>query len=247
MALKISIITAVFNSKDTVEDAIKSVIGQTYRPIEYIIIDGGSTDGTLEIIEQYKKSIDIIVSEPDKGIYDALNKGLKLATGDAVGLLHSDDIFSKDTILEQIAQAFTENKPDGVFGNLEYVDKYDTNKVFRYWQSSKFEIKMLKKGWMPPHPTLFLTKSIIEKTGCYNQDYKIAADYDFMLRTLTQPATFFYLPVTITKMRTGGASNRSIKNILLKMWEDYRILKSNKIGGLWTLILKNLSKIGQLF
>ena len=246
MALKISIITAVYNNRTTIEDAILSVASQTYQPIEYIVIDGNSNDGTKAILDKYRNKISILVSEPDTGIYNALNKGLKLATGDVIGLLHSDDIFASNDVVERIINTFETEHPDGVYGDLQYVAKDNTENVFRYWQSAVFYPKMLRRGWMPPHPTLFLSKDIITKTGNYNERYRIAADYDFMLRTLSQPnARFEYIQKTITKMRTGGASNRSIKNIIFKMWEDYLILRRNKIGGMVALLYKNLSKLHQ--
>jgi glycosyltransferase len=246
MPLKISIITAVYNNSATIEDALLSVASQTYRPIEHIVIDGNSNDGTKAILDQYRDKISILVSESDTGIYNALNKGLKLATGDVIGLLHSDDIFADNNVVENIINAFETDHPDGVYGDLQYVAKDNTKDIFRYWQSSAFHPKMLRRGWMPPHPTLFLSKNIIAKTGYYNERYRIAADYDFMLRTLSQPnAKFKYIPKIITKMRTGGASNRSIKNIIFKMWEDYLILRRNNIGGMVALLIKNFSKLKQ--
>jgi glycosyltransferase len=248
MALKVSIITAVYNNSATIEDAIVSVASQTYKPIEHIIIDGGSGVETISVINKYRNNLALVVSEPDKGIYDALNKGLTRATGDIIGLLHSDDIFGSNTVIEQIVNVFSNEHPDGVYGNLVYVDKNKTDKIIRYWQSNNFDINSLKKGWMPPHPTLFLKKELISKTGFYSLNYRIAADYDFMLRVLTTPQTKFqYIPTVITKMRLGGASNRNLKNIVIKMWEDYKILKKNRVGGLWALMLKNILKVGQFF
>jgi glycosyltransferase len=244
--VKISIITAVYNNKNLIAECIESILSQTYNNIEHIVIDGGSTDGTKEILEKYQSKIAFYLSEPDNGMYDAINKGISKATGDIIGLLHSDDLFADKTIVSQIAETFLKTSADGVYGDLLYVDRSNVSKIIRFWKSSPFILGNLKKGWMPPHPTLFLKKNLVNKIGFYNTDYKIAADYDFMLRTLTTPEIKFeYIPSVITRMRVGGASNRSIKNIINKSWEDYLILKRNKVGGIVTLLLKNFSKLGQ--
>jgi glycosyltransferase involved in cell wall biosynthesis len=248
MNLKISIITVVYNNRQNIEDCIKSVLSQTYLPFEYIIIDGGSTDGTIEKIYPYKEPFINVISERDGGMYDALNKGIRIASGDIVGILHSDDVFENDTTLFSIAEVFDKKGPDCVYGDLVYVDKMNVDKLFRYWKSTPFNITLLKKGWMPPHPTMFLKKQIFETLGGYNTAYKIAADYDFILRIFSRAELKFeYLPQVITRMRTGGASNRSFLNIIRKSWEDYSALKKNKAGGIITLALKNFNKIEQFF
>ena len=241
----ISIITAVYNNCTHIENCIKSVLSQTYTDIEYIVIDGGSTDGTLQIIESYRNKITIIKSEPDKGMYDALNKGIALVTGDVIGFLHSDDFFYNTTVVTSIAKAFNNVHIDGIYGDLQYVDKTNADLVIRYWKSKPFNYKMLSIGWMPPHPTLFLRSKVYFETGC-NLRYKIAADYDFMVRVLVNTKyTFEYLPIIITRMRVGGASNKSLRNVFRKSKEDYLIMKRNNIGGILTLFMKNLSKVGQ--
>ncbi len=246
--MKVSIITVVFNNKKFIKDCLLSVQSQTYNSIEHIVIDGGSTDDTLEIISKYKNKIDIFISEPDKGMYDALNKGLKIASGDIIGLLHSDDVFYNSKTIELIVNEFSKNNIDGIYGNLIYVNQNNPDKILRYWKSKDFLPKMIKQGWMPPHPTLFLKKYIIEKTGLFDLQFKIAADYDYMLRVLQTPEIKLkYIPDVITKMRSGGKSNKGIKNIILKSWNDYCILRKNNAGGLITLIRKNISKIGQFF
>jgi glycosyltransferase involved in cell wall biosynthesis len=248
MILKISIITVVFNNRQNIEDCIKSVLSQNYRPFEYIIVDGGSTDGTINKIFQFKEPFIKVISEPDHGMYDALNKGIQLASGDVIGILHSDDVFEDGTILSSIAEVFDKKTPDCVYGDLMYVDKVNLHKIFRYWKSNPFTIHLLKKGWMPPHPTLFLKKKIFETLGGYDTTYKISSDYDFVLRIFSRTnLKFEYLPVVITRMRTGGASNRSILNILRKSYEDYKAIRKNKAGGIFTLVLKNFNKIEQLF
>ncbi len=245
--MKISIITSVYNNKETIKDAIESVLSQTFKNIELIIVDGNSTDGTIDIIKHYEDKIDKFISEPDKGIYDGLNKGLGLATGDVIGFLHSDDIYSDNTILKIVADTIEETGVDGIYGDLVYTSKNDTSKNFRYWKSQDFDLKLLKKGWMPAHPTLFLKKEIYEKYGNFDLDFKIAADYDFILRIFKDGINTKYIQKVLYKMRIGGESNRSIKNIIQKSKEDLKAIKKNYIGGINTLAIKNLSKIKQFW
>ena len=241
--MKVSIITSVFNNEKHIEDAINSVLSQTYSNIEYIIIDGNSKDNTKKIIEKYLDKIDIFVSEPDRGIYDGLNKGILKATGDIIGFLHSDDIYYDNRVIEKVVKAFEKNT-DGVYGDLVYIKD---DKVIRYWRSGEFNINKLKKGWMPPHPTLFLKKSIYEKYGLFDLNFKIAGDYDFILRILKNNINLKYIPEILYKMRIGGASNKNIKNIIQKSKEDLKALRKNEIGGIDILLRKNFSKIGQFF
>lgn len=243
--MKISIITSVYNNKETIEDAINSVLSQSYKNIEYVLVDGASSDGTLDVIEKYKDKVDIFISESDKGIYDGLNKGVRLATGDVVAFLHSDDLYASDTIIEDIAKEFQSTNADGVYGDLVYTLKEDTTKVLRYWKSKDFDISLLKKGWMPAHPTLFLRKSVYDTYGVFDLSFKIAGDYDFMLRVLSAGIKVSYLPKVLYKMRVGGESNKSIKNIILKSKEDLRALSRNNVGGIYSLLIKNFSKIDQ--
>ena len=250
MSLKVSLITATYNSVKTFEMCANSVLNQTYSNIEYIIVDGQSDDGTIELLKSMAITHENInwISEADKGIYDALNKGLSQATGDIVGFVHSDDVLASDTILTEIADDFENKSLDGVYGDLEYVAKENSNSVIRHWKSKPFHPNLLNKGWMPAHPTLFLKRDVYEKYGDFDLSYNIAADYDFMLRILKdQTLKFSYLPEVITKMRVGGASNRSIKNIIQKTREDYTAVKSNQVGGLITVLRKNTSKIKQFF
>lgn len=243
--MKISIITAVYNNKASVLDAVRSVRSQTYLDIEHIIIDGGSTDGTRELIEALDPQPTIFVSEPDKGIYDALNKGIKLATGDVIGFMHSDDIFASDEVIAQVAMQFADASVDTVYGDLQYVRKDDPSKVIRYWKSSTFDCAQLKRGWMPPHPTVYLRRSVYDKYGVFDTSFRIAADYDFMLRIFRDNARIVsYIPEVMVRMRVGGESS-SIKNYIRKWKEDYRALKRNRIGGIWVLAVKNLSKLKQ--
>ncbi len=248
--MKISIITATFNSSESLKSCIDSVVMQDYSSIEYIIIDGKSSDSTTEIVKNYQATYSYIkmVSENDSGIYDALNKGLALATGDVIGFLHSDDLFPSNTIISELATKINDNNLDGIYGDLQYVTKENTNKIIRIWKSCDFRPELLKKGWMPAHPTLIIKKQVYLKHGFFNKSYKISADYDFMLRIFKDSnLKFGYLPKVVTKMRVGGVSNRSIKNIIKKTKEDYRAVRSNNIGGCFTILQKNTSKIKQFF
>ena len=251
--MKFSIITSVLNNKEHIESCINSVTSQTYNDIEYIIVDGGSTDGTVDVIHNVKCIIENeikdfkFISEKDSGIYDAINKGIENATGDVIGLLHSDDIFADNSVIEKVADKFVENKTDSVYGDLEYVSTHDVSKRIRYWKAGSCDIKKLKHGWMPPHPSFFVKKKIFDKVGLYNREYKIAADYDMVLRLLwKERITTAYLPVVVTKMRWGGASNRDIPSILQKSREDYRGLKLNSVPNpLLAVFLKNIRKLKQ--
>jgi len=244
--MKISIITVCYNSSKTILDTIKSLNTQSFYDIEHVFIDGLSTDNTLSIIKLNSKKSNIIISERDNGLYDAINKGILNATGDIIGLLHSDDILSSPEIISDLIEKIQDENLDGVYGDLQYVDKKNTNKIIRFWKSCEFKPNLLRKGWMPPHPTLILKKEVYRKHGVFNKSFKIAADYDFMLRIFKDSnLKFGYLPKVVTKMRIGGASNRSIKNIIKKSKEDYRAICSNNIGGFITLLLKNTSKIKQ--
>ena len=248
--MKISLITPVQNSINSINDLIKSVTDQNYIEIEHILVDGGSIDGTLETLNLYKKNNPEVkfISEKDNGVYDALNKGLNLATGDVIGFVHSDDFLKSNTILSEIASIFENNDVDGVYGDLQYVKSTDINNVVRNWKSRKFYPEMIKKAWMPPHPTLFLRKEVYEKHGNFDSSYKISADYEFILRIFKdQFLKFEYLPKTITTMRLGGISNGSLRNIALKVKEDYRAMRKHKVGNIFTLVRKTLSKLDQYF
>ena len=242
----ISVITAVYNRADTIQGALDSLGGQTWPAVEHIVVDGGSTDGTLAVLEASRKRIATLVSEPDDGIYDALNKGLALARGEVVGLLHSDDCFAHEQVLERVAEAFADPDVEGVYGDLDYVSKAEPGRIIRRWRSGEYRRSQLAWGWMPPHPTLFLRRSVIERWGGYDTRYRIAGDYDAMLRYLARGGVrLAYLPEVLVKMRVGGESNRSLSRILRKSREDYRALRENGVGGVGTLLAKNLRKVGQ--
>lgn len=246
--MKISLITVIFNNAETLKATIDSVVKQSYSNIEYIIVDGVSTDGSLDIINQHKDKITTFISEPDKGLYDALNKGIRLATGDVVGFIHADDLYASDRIIAQVAKAFEVTGADAVYGDLYYVQKDNPDKIIRYWKSNPFQYSLLKKGWMPPHPTFFVKRELYHRYGMFDTRYRIAADYDLMLRFLGKyRITATYVPEVFIRMRMGGVSNRSLKNIVCKMKEDYSAITRNDVGNLFTLLLKNISKFNQFF
>jgi glycosyltransferase len=246
--MKISVITAVFNNAGTIRDALESTLSQRYPDVELVVVDGGSTDGTQKIIESYRDRIATYVSEPDRGIYDALNKGLRLATGDVVGLLHSDDAFADAEVLGRVAQALQDSAADACYGDLNYVRKEPPHAVVRAWKAGEFMPRKLALGWMPPHPTLYVRRAVYERLGGFDTCYRIAADYDWMLRLLTQSAQVRYVPHVQVLMRVGGASNRSLRNILRKSVEDWQALRSNGFGpfaAVCALGGKNIGKLPQ--
>ncbi|MGF1750763.1 glycosyltransferase family 2 protein [Vibrio cionasavignyae] len=244
--MKVSIITATYNSSDTVLDTLQSLNEQTYADIEYIIIDGGSTDNTLSIIEANSNRVATIVSEEDKGIYDALNKGINAATGDIVGFLHSDDLLAYPDAIKELVETLEHEGTEAVYADLEYVSKDDTSKVIRKWISGEFDQQKLRSGWMPPHPTFFMKRDLYLKYGVFDLELKIAADYDSLLRYLwSNNVTASYLPKVVTKMRFGGASNGSLVNIIKKTKEDIQALKNNQLFWPSALLIKNVSKIPQ--
>lgn len=246
--MKISIITAVYNRDRWIAHAVGSVQGQTYTDVQHVVIDGASTDGTRNILEQIRTPETILVSEPDEGIYDALNKGLRIATGDAVGVMHSDDFYADRNVLADVAQAFEDSGADAVYGDLEYVSADNTSRVIRHWNAGEYSRSKLSRGWMPPHPTLFIRRGIVERLGGYDTSYRVAADYDAMLRYFVKgDMSATYIPRVLVKMRVGGESNRSLRKILQKSREDYLALRKNGVGGLATLAGKNLGKIPQFW
>lgn len=246
--IKISVVTAVFNNKQTIGQAIDSVLSQSYPVVESIVIDGASTDGTLAVLETYRPRLSVLISERDQGIYDALNKGLKHATGDVVGFLHADDVFENSEVITKIAAAFLDPTVDAVYGDLVYVRHSDVAQVIRYWQAGQYDAASLSRGWMPPHPTFYVRRSAYERLGGFNTRYRIAADYDTILRFLAVGKIgVAYIPEVLVRMRTGGISNRSLKTIIRKTWEDFEVVRYNKVGGVMTILKKNFSKISQFW
>ncbi|HET6243370.1 MAG: glycosyltransferase [Bacteroidetes bacterium] len=245
--MKISIITICFNSADTIEDTIKSVLSQNYPNIEYIIVDGESTDNTKVIIEKYRDKINTFISEKDNGIYSAMNKGVKLATGHIVGILNSDDLYSDPNVITNVVNKFLNPSVEGIYGDLVYVSRTNTDKVSRVWKAGEYKEGMFLKGWMPPHPSFFVKRNIYEKFGMFNTQLTSAADYELMLRFIHKEKTkIAYLPEVLVKMRDGGKSNISIFNRIKANREDLLAWKINGLKpGPFTLILKPFSKIGQ--
>lgn len=246
--LTISVVTAVYNRKSTIGEAMGSVNAQTYSHVEHVVQDGGSKDGTQDAIAAAAGPTTKIESARDSGIYDAINKGIARTTGDVVGLMHSDDFFASDTVLADVAAVFEDPNIDGVYGDLDYVAADDTSKVIRKWRSGAYDPRRLRRGWMPPHPTLYVRREVFETWGTYDTSYQIAADYDAMLRYLVKgQIRLAYIPKVMVKMRVGGESNRSLARIMQKSREDYRALHSNGVGGFGALAVKNLSKLKQFF
>ncbi|MCW8194203.1 glycosyltransferase [Proteobacteria bacterium 005FR1] len=244
--MSISVVTATFNCASTLGDCLDSVAGQTWPNVEHLVIDGASNDTTLVLLESRRDQFAVLVSEPDGGIYDALNKGIGRATGDIVGFLHADDVYAGPDVLTHIAEAFSDPAVSAVYGDLQYVSKENTNQVVRRWESSPFSHKSLVRGWMPPHPTLYVRRSFYESIGGFDSRYRIAADYFSILQLFSRADfTAVYLPKVLVKMRVGGASNRSLRNIVRKSREDYDALRRSGVGGLGTLAWKNLSKVSQ--
>lgn len=250
--MKISIITATFNSEKHIESCLDSVFYQSFENIEHIIVDGCSVDNTLQKIQNHKHRPNCVISEKDDGIYDALNKGVALSSGDIIGFLHSDDIYANSNTLKQIISIF-ENDPtvDLVYGNLEYVSENDSKRVVRKWISRPFNSKLLKFGWMPPHPTIYFKRKILDSKNIFNQNFRISADYMFILEMfLKNDIKVRYIPDVLIKMTMGGISNRSLSSIILKSKEDWIALYKNNFGffgSTFALILKNLSKVKQFF
>lgn len=250
--MKISIITATWQCADTVGDCLASVAGQTHADREHIVIDGASPDGTLAVLVAHRPQLAALVSEPDSGIYHALNKGLALATGEVVGFLHADDVYADETVLARIAAAFADPGEGGaveaVYGDLDYVSRTDPGRVVRHWRSCAFQPDLLRRGWMPPHPTLYLRRALYERQGVFDTRYRIAADYDLMLRVLSRlEGRAVYLPQVLVRMRLGGTSNRALAEIARKTWEDYQALRRHGLGGPGALAWKNLSKLSQFW
>ncbi|MFR9532218.1 MAG: glycosyltransferase family 2 protein [Rikenellaceae bacterium] len=249
--MKISIITATYNSGTTLRDTIESVLNQTYKDIEYIIVDGVSKDNTLEIAREYESRFEgrmRIISEPDKGIYDAMNKGIAAATGDVVGILNSDDLYNGDNVLEQIVNSYSQNANiDGIYADLYYVAQNDISKVVRHWKSCKQ--KSFAKGWHPAHPTFYLNRSLYEQFDTFDLSYSLAADFELMLRYLEKyHINVKYIEAPLVRMRLGGATSKNISNIKKGNIECIRAFKKNGIYAPWYYpIYRLVPKLKQFF
>ena len=244
--MKISIITISYNAKSTIEKTLKSVAGQSYKNIEHIVVDGGSIDNTLVICNLFPH-ISKIISEPDNGVYDAFNKGLKLATGDAIGFLNADDVFYNEYSVKEIADTFLNHDIDLVYGNLEYVNK--NGKVIRNWISKPYKLGLMKKGWMPAHPTFYCRKEIYKMLGGYNNSFKIGGDFELCLRFLEiNKARSLYIEKKLVKMLIGGISNSGLKSKFIIFKEQLRAFRLNKIQfNPFSFFLYKLKKVSQFF
>ncbi len=224
--MKISVVTVVYNGASTLQGCIDSVASQSHDDVEYIVVDGGSTDGTIDLIQNNEGSINKWISEPDNGIYDAMNKGLRMATGEVVGLLNADDMYEHTDVLKEVAGEFVSSKADCVYGDLVYVRASDPTKVIRTWRSGAANRGYFERGLVPAHPSFFIRTSALNEVGEYRTDMRIAADYEFMFRALhVQQLSFSYMRKTLVRMRTGGESNNSLRNIKQGNQEIYRAWK----------------------
>ena len=238
--MKVSIITAVFNRRDTIKNCIDSIQNQTYSDIEHVIIDGGSTDGTIEVIENSTYSDTIFISEHDNGLYDAINKGIRTSTGSIIGLLHSDDVFASEAIVSQVVSEFSDSDLDAVYADANFFKNGDATNIVRRFRSDRFSLKTLSWGWMPAHTTIFLHRRVFERFGVYKHDYKIAADMDFVARVFSsKDFKSKYIQEVWINMAIGGVSTGGIRNTLMLNREVLRALREN---GIQTNIIKLLSK-----
>jgi glycosyltransferase involved in cell wall biosynthesis len=245
--MKVSVITIAYNSRETIADTIQSVLAQKYDNIEYIVVDGGSKDGTVELVKSFGNKISKFISEPDRGIYDAMNKGVQMATGEIIGILNSDDFYADEQVIADVVKTVKRNNSDALYADLVYVNREQTDKVVRTWKAGEYRHGKFLSGWMPPHPTFFAKRACYDQFGLYSLELKSAADYELMLRFIHKHGIrLSYLPRTITKMRLGGQSNVSIKNRIKANLEDRKAWKMNGLHpGLFTLTRKPLSKVVQ--
>jgi len=246
--IKISVITVVLNNKAYIAECINSVISQTYKNFEYIIVDGNSTDGTLDIIEGYGDKISRCISEIDHGIYDAMNKGISVASGDIIGFLNADDVYYSSNVLENVVLAMSDQKVDACYSDLLYVERDNLERVIRYWRSSPFKSGLFSRGWVPAHPTFFVRKKTYEQYGSFNLEYKLAADFELMVRFLErEKINVLYIPKVFVKMRIGGSTNNSLINIVKQNIEIFRACKRSnvEISPILFLIRKFIIRLQQ--
>jgi glycosyltransferase involved in cell wall biosynthesis len=245
--MKISVITVAFNSAKTIVDTLMSVATQTHPDIEHLIIDGASSDDTVEIVRMHARTQTRLISESDRGIYDAMNKGIALASGEVIGFLNSDDFYANASVLAKIADAFQDSAVDACYGDLVYVNQ-DNSRVVRYWKSKPFKKGDFAKGWCPAHPTFFIRKSTLQRFGLFDLSFKLAADFEFMLRYLESGAIkAVYIPHVLVFMRLGGVSNQSYRNVWKQNKEIFMALQKNKVSfstlNFW--VHKLLNRISQ--
>ncbi len=242
--MKISIITATYNSEATIRDTIESVLGQTWKDIEYLIVDGASTDGTRAIVESYAEKFGgrlKFVSEPDKGLYDAMNKGLARATGDVVGVLNSDDFYTSPTVLQRVAEAMEQGEMDAVYGDVHYVNSVNMNRCVRYFSAKSFKKEQMRLGYIPPHPSFYCRTSVIKTCGEFNLAYKFSADFDLILRLLyRQGIKVTYLPMDFVTMRVGGVTSSGCKSYKAGVIDHYNSLRANNLCASYLLLFLGL-------
>ena len=244
--MSISVVKAVMNARQTLPEMLQSLTAQSHKNVEHVVQDGGSDDGTLDYLGTHGHPHMALQSTPDSGIYDAINQGIRRATGDVIGLLHADDHLAGPDALATIAAALQDPSIDGVYGDLQYVARDDETRVIRHWRAGAYAQAKLNRGWMPPHPTLYLRRDVFNRAGLYDTSYRISGDYDGMLRFLTTGhVRLAYLPQVIVRMKMGGVSNRSFAHMIRKSCEDYRAIRRHGVGGVGTLVAKNLSKLPQ--
>lgn len=247
--MKITIITVCFNAASTIKDALVSVASQNNVNVEHIIIDGASTDGTLDIVRAHE-SVTTLISETDKGIYDAMNKGIALATGDLVGILNADDFYLNENVLASVANVFLDDTIEACYGDLVYVDQNNTSKVIRYWKSKAYKDGLFKTGWVPAHPTFFVRRSVYNRLSRFNLKYKLASDFELLFRYIEQnKIKTAYLPKVLVKMRLGGATNKNIKNIYNQNKEIITILRNHypNLSFVRLVFNKVVNRLSQLF
>lgn len=247
MNVKISVITVVFNGADTIEDTLRSVAAQTHPDVEHIVVDGGSTDGTREILARYGDRLARVVSEPDHGIYDAMNKGIALATGDVVGTLNADDMYMDDGVLAKVAQTFADQSVEACYADLIYVDREDTHRIIRYWTSRPYKEGLFRRGWIPAHPTFFVRSAVYERCGMFDPEFKIQSDFELTMRFLSICGIrSVYIPKIFVRMRMGGTTNKKLSNIIKGNLESYRALRKHgvRVTPLF-FVVKILSRLPQ--
>ena len=238
--MKVSIITVVRNNEATVAHAINSILSQDYPEIEYVVIDGGSEDATVDIIKSYDKKINRFISESDEGMYDAMNKGLKLATGNIIGLLNSDDFYEHKRVISEVVEQFIPRAVDLIFGDIVFVNPQNLHQVIRYYSSAKFRPELFSWGWIPAHTSCFLKREVYEEYGYFKTNYQLAADYELLLRFIKIHQIFYsYIPEVLVRMRPGGASN---KNLLCRWISNQEILKACREHGIKTNFFKLLAR-----